>query len=102
LGAAIKQLFRDVKTALTGKAPAAQPTQRRRRGEDTGQAAFRMAARKIVRRVVVTLPAEAYARATAYLSDTLDWLNLWQDQPPQDDPAADEAAAPAQHLYPHL
>lgn len=27
----------------------------------------------------VATAADPYAAATAYLSDTLDWLNLWQD-----------------------
>ena len=26
-----------------------------------------------------TAEAEPYAQATAYLADTLEWLNLWQD-----------------------
>jgi hypothetical protein len=37
-----------------------------------------MAARVTLRRAA-RLPAEAYAVATGYLCDTLDWLNLWQD-----------------------
>lgn len=28
--------------------------------------------------------ADAYARARLYLSDTLDWLNLWQDNADND------------------
>jgi hypothetical protein len=73
---AIRQLFRDVKTALMPKAPAPEPEpQARRKGdEDTGRA-FRMTARQIMRRAA-RIPAEAYAKATAYLTDTLDWLNL--------------------------
>ena len=34
--------------------------------------------------------------------NTLDWLNLWHEEPLHHDPAAHEAAAPGQHLYPHL
>jgi type IV secretory pathway TraG/TraD family ATPase VirD4 len=49
--------------------------QRRRRTEETGRAAFKMAARNIMRRTI-RLPAAAYA-AVAFLSDTLDWLNPW-------------------------
>ena len=30
-------------------------------------------------------PTSAYARAPLYLSDTLDWLNLWQDNAGYDD-----------------
>ena len=37
-----------------------------------------MAARATLRRAV-SIPREAYAAATAFLADTLDWLNLWQD-----------------------
>ena len=36
-----------------------------------------MAARAALRRAP-RLPRQAYARATAYLADTLDWLNLWE------------------------
>ena len=77
LPGAIKQLFREVKTVLTGKAPAPQPTQRRRRTEET-RGGFTLAARKIVRRTV-RLPAAAYEAAT-FFSETLDWMNPWHYQ----------------------
>jgi hypothetical protein len=49
-------------------------------------------------RRAVRLPAAAFA-AVAYLSDTLDWLNLWH----QADQLHDEfEPAQPQHLYPHL
>ena len=47
---------------------------RRRRGET--EKGFGMVAHAIMRRVA-EIPACAAARA--WLSDTLDWLNLWQD-----------------------
>jgi hypothetical protein len=46
---------------------------KRKSREETGRA-FRMTARKLMRRVA-RIPAEAYHRATAYLADTLDWLH---------------------------
>lgn len=57
-----------------------------------------MTARKLVRRAV-RFPKEAHARATAYLSDTLDWLNLWHHH---DEVFTEEIQPPAsEHLYPH-
>ena len=48
-----------------------------------------MTARKIVRRAA-QLPAEVYAAASGYLSETLDWLNLWHsNHAPVDEPLAD-------------
>ena len=42
---------------------------------------FRKATRQIMRRKPAPPPQPApdFARATLYLADTLDWLNLWQD-----------------------
>jgi hypothetical protein len=96
LPAALKQLFSDVKKVLTARDESAPEVKRKRR-EETGRA-FRMTARKLVCRVV-RLPAEAYARATTYLSDTLDWLNQWHYQ---DDVPEDVQPAPQEQLYPHL
>ena len=53
------------------------PPPRRRGGGDT-RTVFPAAARKIMRRTA-RVPAQAYAAASAYLADTLDWLNLWHD-----------------------
>jgi hypothetical protein len=51
-------------------------------------------------RRTLRLPAEAYARATAYLADTLDWLNLWHHH---DEVFTEEIQPPAaNHLHPHL
>ena len=96
----IRQLFRAVKNALTPKPPAPEPEPRARRkgDEDTGRA-FRMTARQIMRRAA-RIPAEAYAKATAYLADTLDWLNQWHHT--ADDFTEDVQPAASDHLYPHL
>lgn len=87
-----------MKNALTGKDDEPAPEMKRKRREETGRA-FRMTARKIMRRTV-RLPAEAYARATAYLADTLDWLNLWHHNDEQFTEEIQSAAS--DHLYPHL
>lgn len=96
---AIKQLFRDVKAAVTEKPPEPQQTTRRRSRGETGSAAFKMAASNIMHRAA-RIPAEAYATATAYLMDTLDWLNQWHHH--DDDQNEDFRAASNDHLYPHL
>jgi hypothetical protein len=62
---------------MTKRVEAEGPKPRRRRSGETGRA-FMPAARAIVRRTIAP-PIVSYARATAYLADTLDWLNLWQD-----------------------
>lgn len=94
----IKQLFRDLKNALTGKDDQPAPEVKRKRREETGRA-FRMTARKLMRRTI-RLPRQAFARATAYLADTLDWLNLWHHH---DDIAEEiQPATTRDHLYPHL
>lgn len=68
---------------------------RKRRGEIGS--AFRMAARKLVRRAL-GIPAAAYHRAALYLADTLDWLNLWHDN--GENLTEDTQTGPRDHLYP--
>jgi hypothetical protein len=63
---------------------AAEPAKKKRGSGDKTRGAFGVAARKIFRRVTVRLPAIAYHRAATFLQDTLDWLNLWQDEPATD------------------
>jgi hypothetical protein len=93
----IKRLFGSVKKAITRQGqPAPEPNRKRR--EETGRA-FRMTARELVRRAV-RMPAEAYARATAYLADTLDWLNFWHHH--EEHSTEDVQPATNDHLYPHL
>jgi len=94
----LKRQFRELAKAIIDRAPAPEPAQRRRRGEDTGRA-FRMAARKVVRRAG-RIPAEAFATASAYLSDTLDWLNQWHHH--DNDASEDFQPLQSDHLYPHL
>ena len=60
LGDAIKQLFREVKKALTGKTPATKPKRRRKRGEDT-RGLFKKLARKILAPVVQSIFAADFA-----------------------------------------
>ena len=83
-----------MKTALTG-GPSPEPKRKRR--EETGRA-FRITARKLLHRVT-RIPAEAYNRATAYLADTLDWLNQWH--PYDEQFSEDEKRAANDDLYPH-
>ena len=88
--AAIKGLFREAVKAVTRHAEDEKPApQRRRRGETEGE--FRKLARNLSRHYhdmradfrqraaitsyFLTIPMEAYAAATAYLSGTLDQLN---------------------------
>jgi hypothetical protein len=93
----LRRQFREVMKAIAPRAAAPQPG-KRRRSEDTGKA-FRMAARKIIPRTA-RLPAEAYAAATGYLSDTLDWLNQWHHH--DSGAGNDFHARQGDHLYPHL
>jgi hypothetical protein len=96
----LKRQFHAVMNAITNKLPAPQPVQRRRRSEDTGKA-FRMAARKIMRRAA-RIPAAAYT-ATAYLWDTLDWLNPWHNETDSTSELNEDFHHTEQHyIYPHL
>jgi len=108
--AAIKALFSAAKALLWPKdEDEPKPEARRRRGEtDKG---FAAACRTMLRRAARTgavargryaglrpvrkaqeakapdsiAPGDAYARARMYLADTLDWLNLWQDNAENND-----------------
>jgi len=78
------------------------PSQRGDSSSETGQA-FGPAARAILCRVVVQIPAEACEAATAYLSDTLDWLNLWEDNSVDDSSELDDGYDSQQNYpAPHL
>jgi len=95
-------MFRTIAKAITQRDdPAPQPkkSRRRRGGEDTGRD-YRKAARTVLGRA----PGhDLYARAAGFLSDTLDWLNLWH----HGDPAGGELAGdchdsgPDNHLANH-
>ena len=94
----LKRQFRQVMKAISEPPAAPQPVKKKRRREDTGKA-FRLTARKVMRRTA-RLPAEAYVAATGYLSDTLDWLNQWHHHDSGKD--EDFHAHQGDHLYPHL
>jgi hypothetical protein len=96
---AIKALFRDAIKALTRRADDEPQPRRSRRGET--DRAFVMAAKAIARRAV-QLPSEAYAVATAFLSDTLDWLNLWHHDSAGTDEFEDDIHTDTKHLSHHL
>jgi hypothetical protein len=74
--------------------PAAPKPRRRRRGDARGM--FQAAAKITLRQAVEFLTA---GRAGAFLSDTLDWLNLWDNASHANDdlPYSDNA-----HLSPRL
>jgi hypothetical protein len=64
------------------------------------RARFTAAARQAVRRLFLP-PPEAYAEAVAFLSDTLDWLNLWHDTATDDGGLGEEFDTITYHLSPH-
>jgi hypothetical protein len=78
IAAIIKNLFRYTMRQLTHKTPAPAPTSRRRSTTEDGGRAFKIAARKIMRRVI-SLPPIAYL--AALVSDNpLDPANpYWHD-----------------------
>jgi hypothetical protein len=101
LAETLKREFRALVRAITHHAPAPQPTARRRSTEDTGKA-FRMTARKIMRRTA-RIPSAAYAAATSYLWDTLDWLNPCRyEVGSAGEPDEDLQHGEQHHLSPHL
>jgi hypothetical protein len=79
--ASLREQFRHAVEIVTRRAPAPAPAQRRRRTEET-RGGFRLAVAKIVRWAIrrtppaVTDPPEA---ERFWLSDTMDWLQLWAD-----------------------
>jgi hypothetical protein len=83
---------------LMKREPAAPKPRRRRRGDARGDAhgMFRAAAKITIRQAVEFLTA---GRAGAFLSDTLDWLNLWDNASHANDdlPYSDNV-----HLSPRL
>jgi hypothetical protein len=94
IAGAIKGLFRKVAKAITHDKDEPRPEARRRRNGET-EGGFRKLARKIARQLTTArtaahgryaalrpvkteqTPADAHADVGLYLSDTLDWLNLW-------------------------
>jgi hypothetical protein len=74
--AAIGQLFRAAAKAVMRRDDDKPEPRQRRRGSGETRQAYGLAARSIISRA--RLPAAAYATAS-FLSDTLDWLNLWHN-----------------------
>jgi hypothetical protein len=97
--AGTRQLFRDAIKAVLHRAEDEPTPEPRRRSGDTGRG-FGLAARAIVQRAV-RLPSAAYAAATEFLSDTLDWLNLWHDNMEGGGEPADICDTKSNHLSPH-
>jgi hypothetical protein len=89
-------LFRAAVKAIAARDPDAPQPRRSRRSGETGKA-FTMAARTVMHRAV-RLPPQAYAAATAFLADTLDWLGLWQHDPAAAGELTDDPAAKSNHL----
>jgi hypothetical protein len=84
---------------MIGREPAPTPKKSSRRGGDDTSRRFTKAAARLTRSRV--RPVRAAATAILWLSDTLDWLNLWHpggdeltDIPPQE--------TPNNHLSPRL
>jgi hypothetical protein len=88
--AAIRVLFKSVKEILLSSDDDEPQPARRRRGEtDKG---FAAACRSILRRAARS-EVSAVSDAALYLSDTLDWLNLWQDNAGNDHWQEDDFSA---------
>jgi hypothetical protein len=87
IGGALKRLFRQAVKALTGRetdAPAPKKSGRRRSGENTSRRFTKTAARLTRWRL-----NQRVGPALIWLTDTLDWLDLWQhneltDEVPQE------------------
>ena len=73
----LKALFRQAVKAITRPTEDAPKPRARRRSDETGRA-FRIAT-KVAFRVQPSPSSQTLEAVTAYLSDTLDWLNLWHD-----------------------
>jgi hypothetical protein len=69
-------VFKAAKAVLRRAGEDEEKPEPRRKSGDT-EKGFGMAATALLRRVAEDT-AEAYATARRYLSDTLDWLNLWE------------------------
>ena len=70
---AIKEQFRKVKAITQRGGDEPQPKARRRKGGEDTRDAFPAAARKMARRAI----RQPLVATTIFLSETLDWLNIW-------------------------
>jgi hypothetical protein len=96
IGGALKRLFRQAVKAVTGReidAPAPKKSGRRRAGDDTARRFSKTAAR------LTRLRLRPAASSLLWLTDTLDWLELWHNNELADDPPQE---APNNHLSPRL
>ena len=91
----IRRLFRAAVKAVMRRDANPQPKPRRRSGGETRHA-FGLA--KAMLRRAVSLPPEAYAAATGFLSDALDWFDLWWRD---DTECSSEYVPDTEHLSPH-
>jgi len=94
-GGAVRRLFRQAVKALTRREPVPAPKKSTRRGGDTGRDFIRAAGRITRRRT-----RQAGATAMLWLSDTLDWLDLWHPTAGSSEPNDDHPASRPNHLSP--
>lgn len=96
----IKELFRKAAKAVTGRADdAPRPkTRRRKKGEDTRDA-FPAAARLMAGHHARRQHANA---ASTFLSETLDWLNLWNHNTAATGSPGSDSNTPSNHLSLHM
>ena len=111
---AIGKLFREAVHAVTRRIRNTAPP--KRRGETVGE--FRKLAHNLSRLYhdmrkdfreratitnrFITISAEAYATATAYLSDTFDQLNRLNDDDEHSEELTEDLNANSQHIFPRL
>jgi MobA/VirD2-like, nuclease domain len=94
-GASARKSWKLAARKLAQREPAAPKPRRRRRGEMRGT--FRVAAVMTIRQAIELV---SFARAGSFLSDTLDWLNLWNDNAAQTE--NDFHSSEETHLSLHL
>jgi len=97
---AIKDAFRKVACVVVrtgGEAPTPKVRKKRRGGEDARDA-IPVAARIVARRTA----RQQYVAASIFLSETLDWLYLWQHDPTTTGNPAGTFDTVPNFLSPHL
>jgi hypothetical protein len=114
---AIRGLFRAAVAAVTRRSPNPQPKPRRQRSGETDKGAvapWQTMMHRLVKTGAVARgryavlqptqeveePASAYDRVALYLSDTLDWFNLWQDNAGYDHSLDGEFSANQNQTFP--
>jgi len=96
--ASIKQLFREVKQALTASIDGAPKPKKRNRGSGEAQSGFRLAAITAFRRVVGILSPHGFSAHW----EPFTWLRLWEYDEPADTSLHQDRAcsAPTSDLSP--